>query len=775
MKVPLYTRQVEQAPLPNAKMADVVDPNAYGVGALKQAVSATGELEKAAKQTQGLFGAIQDRAGQLLYEQDKTEATDRVAKYLKDANDWATKAKQLKGLEAKDVAKKGEEELARLESIYGNELTNPRQKQFFKNAVMDNNLKFSNSLYTHQAQELYSAGEKADLALVGQLAVGMVDANPEDFAKGKQQIRATLEGRYLSAYGKDFVEGAYLKQISGVHAERVKALAINDGERAALAYATAHKKEMDPGVFNEVTKTLRTRVQTTDERAAVRSLIRDHGYDGAMKLIQEGKITLPGLGTKDLTNVLRPFMGMTYSLGGDGKNKTDCGKLTEDVLSAMGITIGSRAADEQYLHYEKKSTLHKDASKLQPGDLVFYENKNSKTWAPTDDPNNTDPSKAYKGVTHVGIYIGGGKIVHASSSQEKVVEADMESVGTIAGFGANGGAGAGRTERLTPERQQDMINLLKAEASQDHYMKTLTKQQSLTDLRNALVGVTEPAKVTELIQNASGLEKYEKDSLLKSVLAKRDTSDKNIKGELTLKLKAGELTPAMVDSFTEFLSTDDAFDFKAKILERDLKQGDTDGRSADEKWAGDLKEAFPSTNDSATRNQLAATVAERLDRENVKGWPRYTRAQELLKENGVVNDKGKGATPAARVIIQHGQLNSTKLGYLENVYGKDLVDLALKGHTAGNPKFLGDPKAGENLEAFLYRLSQESNDPKNPGAAIINTAALRYMTDFRIPLNQASFSEIYARTAKIMANLPKGVKFDQNRLNQRLMAGEGKE
>lgn len=347
----------------------------------------------------------------------------------------------------------------------------------------------------------------------------------------------------------------------------------------------------------------------------------------------------------------------------------------------------------------------------------------------------------------------------------------MESVGTIAGFGANGGAGAGRTERLTPERQQDMINLLKAEASQDHYMKTLTKQQSLTDLRNALVGVTEPAKVTELIQNASGLEKYEKDSLLKSVLAKRDTSDKNIKGELTLKLKAGELTPAMVDSFTEFLSTDDAFDFKAKILERDLKQGDTDGRSADEKWAGDLKEAFPSTNDSATRNQLAATVAERLDRENVKGWSRYTRAQELLKENGVVNDKGKGTSAAARVIIQHGQLNSTKLGYLENVYGKDLVDLALKGHTAGNPKFLGDPKAGENLEAFLYRLSQESNDPKNPGQSLINTAAVRYMVDSRLPLNQASFSQVYAKVAEIMENWPKGIPFDQNKLNQRLVRG----
>lgn len=771
LKIPLYTRQVEPAALPNVKMNDVVDPNAYGVGALQGAIRSVGQLETANKGVQALGDAVVTRAGQLMDEQDKISATDALAKYLASANKWVSDAKQKRGLEAKDIAQKGEEELARMATAVSDGLSNPRQKQYFRQSATEHTLRFSNSLYTHQASELYVAKEKSILAKVGQTAVGMVDANPDDFEKGKITIRADLEELYGSAYDKAFVDGAYLKQISAVHAERVKALAINQGERAALAYATANKKEMDPGVFNEVTKTLQSRVQVTDDRSVVRSLIGQHGYEGALKLIQEGKVSVPGLGVKELTNVLRPFMGMTYSLGGDGKNKTDCGKLTEDVLGAMGITVGTRAADEQYLHYEKKSALHRDASKLQPGDLVFYENRDSKTWAPTDDPNNTDPTKAYKGVTHVGIYIGGGKIVHASYSQGKVVEADMNSVGTIAGFGANGGAGTGRTERLTPERQQDMINLLKAEASQDHYMKNLVKQQSMTDLRNALIGVTEPAKVTELIQNASGLEKYEKDALIKSVLAKRDKSDPNVKGELELKLAAGELTPALVDSFAEHLSTADVFAFKEKLIHRETKQGDTDGRSADEKWTGDLKEAFPSTNDSATRNQLAATIAERLDRENVKGWTRYTRAQELLKENGVVNDKGKGTSAAARVIIQHGQLNSTKLGYLENVYGKDLVDLALKGHTAGNPKFLGDPKAGENLEAFLYRLSVESNDPKNPGQSLINTATLRFMVDSRTPLNQASFSAVYAKVAEIMDNWPKGIPFDQNRLNQQLIRG----
>ena len=49
-------------------------------------------------------------------------------------------------------------------------------------------------------------------------------------------------------------------------------------------------------------------------------------------------------------------------------------------------------------------------SELQPGDLVFFNNGSSS-----------------KRATHVGIYIGGGQFVHASTSTTGVIVSDMNS------------------------------------------------------------------------------------------------------------------------------------------------------------------------------------------------------------------------------------------------------------------------------------------------------------------------------------------------------------
>ena len=42
----------------------------------------------------------------------------------------------------------------------------------------------------------------------------------------------------------------------------------------------------------------------------------------------------------------------------------------------------------------------------------------------------------------------------------------------------------------------------------------------------------------------------------------------------------------------------------------------------------------------------------------------------------------------------------------------------------------------------------------------------------RLPMNEVTYSQAYARVAKIMAEWPKAVPFDQTRLNQRLLIKE---
>ena len=69
----------------------------------------------------------------------------------------------------------------------------------------------------------------------------------------------------------------------------------------------------------------------------------------------------------------------------------DCSGYTQYVFRQIGISI-PRTADTQYYSYPKVSSRN-----LQPGDLVFFE-----TYEP--------------GPSHVGIYIGDGKMLQAGSS-----------------------------------------------------------------------------------------------------------------------------------------------------------------------------------------------------------------------------------------------------------------------------------------------------------------------------------------------------------------------
>lgn len=108
-------------------------------------------------------------------------------------------------------------------------------------------------------------------------------------------------------------------------------------------------------------------------------------------------------------------IGKPYLLGADGVDATDCGMFTMSVFNNRGTEIGDRTADGQYRFAEVNGKLFADANQLMPGDLVFWHvPDNEATWPTTDDPNNS--SGAYKGVSHVGIYDGNGKVLQAGSS-----------------------------------------------------------------------------------------------------------------------------------------------------------------------------------------------------------------------------------------------------------------------------------------------------------------------------------------------------------------------
>jgi cell wall-associated NlpC family hydrolase len=106
-----------------------------------------------------------------------------------------------------------------------------------------------------------------------------------------------------------------------------------------------------------------------------------------------------GLG-RQLAKFAQEFLGVPYAWGGAGPGGFDCSGFVYYVYNYYGISL-PRVADEQYGFGQRVSL-----TEIQPGDLVFYS-----TYEP--------------GPSHVGIYVGNGQFVHASSGASEVTLTPM--------------------------------------------------------------------------------------------------------------------------------------------------------------------------------------------------------------------------------------------------------------------------------------------------------------------------------------------------------------
>ena len=97
--------------------------------------------------------------------------------------------------------------------------------------------------------------------------------------------------------------------------------------------------------------------------------------------------------SRRIVNTSMQYIGVPYVFGGNNpRYGLDCSAYVKLVYSQVGINL-PRTADAQFEVGTPVSTAD-----LLPGDAVFFE-----TYAP--------------GASHVGIYIGDGNFIHASSSK----------------------------------------------------------------------------------------------------------------------------------------------------------------------------------------------------------------------------------------------------------------------------------------------------------------------------------------------------------------------
>jgi cell wall-associated NlpC family hydrolase len=106
-----------------------------------------------------------------------------------------------------------------------------------------------------------------------------------------------------------------------------------------------------------------------------------------------------------VVNAARRYIGTKYRFGACSNRLMSCTCLTKTVYQKFGNKLPMSEAGQ----WKYKGGRKVAKSQLRPGDLVFFQEGGRK-----------------RGITHVGIYAGRGRLVHASAYFGKVVESEMK-------------------------------------------------------------------------------------------------------------------------------------------------------------------------------------------------------------------------------------------------------------------------------------------------------------------------------------------------------------
>ena len=268
-----------------------------------------------------------------------------------------------------------------------------------------------------QASERYNDAKLELDALQRDLESLRADQERQDADLGavREQVKDTMlrqfEGQGISAVGEVFVSddpGAFLSQLSTMSSYTSYQDALLDDYQAEVA-SLEIRRTATAKRLQQVRKTeerLAAEKATIEEKhSEAESLLDRLEEEERAQVLSRGGTTVPssvpasGRAAAAVQYAMAQ-VGDAYVYGAAGPSAFDCSGLTMMAWAQAGVAL-PHSSSAQY-----SSGVRVSSSDLQPGDLVFY----------------------YSPISHVGMYIGNGLIVHAANPSSGVRVAELYSM-----------------------------------------------------------------------------------------------------------------------------------------------------------------------------------------------------------------------------------------------------------------------------------------------------------------------------------------------------------
>lgn len=237
---------------------------------------------------------------------------------------------------------------------------------------------------------------------------GELDAAREDL---QDSIVSAYEGQHLSALGSVAVADdadSFVSSLSTMSSyNQLQSQLFDSFSVASKALDLRRKATEQRAAEIEKTQTQLVAEKETIETklAEAKDLLADLKAEERAALLSRGSVTLPsGVDASGRAAAAVQYamaqVGKAYVYGAAGPSAFDCSGLTMMAWARAGVGL-PHSSSAQY-----SSGARIPASQLQPGDLVFY----------------------YSPISHVGMYIGNGLIVHAANPGAGVRVAELYSM-----------------------------------------------------------------------------------------------------------------------------------------------------------------------------------------------------------------------------------------------------------------------------------------------------------------------------------------------------------